>query len=380
MTFVRAAILASVAAVVLGVSLAACGSDGDDGAAPETGSTAETSRPQASAARLTPWLRGLSSPVGIAFAPGQPTRAYVVEQGGRIRVAVNGRLQGRVFLDVSGRIAAGGEQGLLGLAFHPRYAQNRRFYVNYTNPSGDTRVVEYRADRTGTRALPATARVVLAVDQPYPNHNGGHVLFGPDLRLWVGLGDGGSGGDPENRSQNMGTRLGKMLRLDVNVRPTRVAIAGNGVRNPWRYSFDGRTGDLWIGDVGQNAIEEIHRTARADLGRLQNYGWPLFEGRQRFKDAPQGPGTLVQPVAQYSHDGGHCSVTGGYVYRGTRVADYAGRYLYGDYCSGTIWSLPAAGGEPRREPFRVPQLSSFGEDARGELYVVSQSGVIYRFV
>jgi glucose/arabinose dehydrogenase len=330
-----------------------------------------------SAARLVPFVRGLAAPVGIASAKGDP-RLYVVEQGGTIRIIERGRLLPGFMLDLRGRVSTGGEQGLLGLAFHPNYRTNRRFYVNYTDRNGDTRVVEYRS--RGLRAIASSARQVLFVDQPYSNHNGGHVLFGPDGLLYVGLGDGGAGGDPEDRAQDMSSLLGKMLRIDVNRRGARPEIVALGLRNPWRYSFDRRTGDLYIGDVGQGNLEEIDFTPRNSPG-LENYGWDLFEGRSRFEDTTQGPGDLVGPIAQYGRDGGHCSVTGGVVYRGTRVPAFAGRYLYADYCSGTFWSLKVLGGQAtglRRESFRVENPTSFGEDSAGEVYVTSHGGTVYR--
>jgi glucose/arabinose dehydrogenase len=332
--------------------------------------------PPAAKARLRPYITGLASPVDLAAPLSEPNRLYIVEQGGRIRVAVNGKLRAAPFLDVHNKIVSGGEQGLLGLAFHPRYATNKRFYVDYTDRNGDTRVVEYRSN--GTRAIPSSARQLLFVDQPYANHNGGGLAFGPDGKLYVGMGDGGAGGDPEDRAQNMGTRLGKLLRIDVAT--GRISIAALGLRNPWRFAFDRANGDLYIGDVGQSEIEEIDYLPREQLGRLQNYGWNIYEGRSRFESTPQGPGRLVMPVTQYTHAEG-CSVTGGFVYRGKAVKAYVGRYLYGDYCSGRIWSLEISDGKAtseRREAFSVPRLSSFGEDAAGELYAVSQRGTVYR--
>jgi glucose/arabinose dehydrogenase len=327
--------------------------------------------------RLVPVARGFVTPVFATQAPGQPGRIYVVEQAGRIRVVQNGRVQATPFLDIRSRVVAGGEQGLLGLAFAADFARTGVFYVNYTAAGGGANTVaRYRA-RNG-RGLASTAQVVLSIPDPYGNHNGGHVAFGPDGRLWVGTGDGGAGGDPEDRAQDMESLLGKMLRLDVSRAQPTPEIVGLGLRNPWRYSFDRRTGDLWIGDVGQGAIEEIDRLPRSFSG-LANFGWDVYEGTARYEDKTLGPGTLVQPVAQYTHAQG-CSVTGGYVYRGKAVPRLQGRYVYGDYCSGRIWSIPATGGTPRVEPTRVEGLSSFGESLAGELYVVSHSGTIYRFV
>jgi glucose/arabinose dehydrogenase len=268
-------------------------------------------------------VRGLASPVGLAAPRSERGRLYVVEQAGTIRVVVNGRRRAAPFLDIRSRVRSGGEQGLLGLAFHPDYATNRRFYVNYTDRNGNTNVVEYRSN--GTRALAGSARRLLFVRQPYSNHNGGGLAFGPDGALYVGMGDGGSGGDPENRAQSMSSRLGKLLRIDVDRRPARVRIAALGLRNPWRFAFDRRTGDLYIADVGQNALEEINFLPRSRLGALQNYGWDVYEGRSSFEDKALGRGRLVMPVAQYGRNLG-CSVTGGLPYRG-RATSNAGRYF-----------------------------------------------------
>jgi glucose/arabinose dehydrogenase len=331
---------------------------------------------ESSSVRLVRIIRGFETPVFVTQAPGEPGRLYVVEQSGRIRVVERGRIRATPFLDLRSRVVSGGEQGLLGLAFAPGYARNGTFYVGYTAAGdGANTVARYRA-RNG-RVVPGSGRVILRIEDPYGNHNGGHVAFGPDGRLWVGTGDGGSGGDPENRAQNTGSLLGKMLRLDVRRTQPSPEIVAIGLRNPWRYSFDRRTGNLWIGDVGQGEIEEIDRWERPGTG-LVNFGWDVYEGRAQFEPKDLGPGTLVQPVAQYTHDDG-CSVTGGYVYRGKATPRLAGRYVYGDYCSGKIWSIPAGGGTPRLEPVRVEGLSSFGESLAGELYVVSHSGTIYRF-
>jgi len=327
--------------------------------------------------RLVRVVSGLERPVFVTQAPGEPKRLYVVEQPGRIRVVESGRLRAAPFLDIRSQVESGGsEQGLLGLAFSPSYARDGFFYVNYSlRPSGDTMIVRYRA-RNG-RVVSGSAKTLLHVDQPYENHNGGHLAFGPDGRLWVGLGDGGAGGDPENRAQDMGTLLGKMFRLDVRRAQPQPEIVALGLRNPWRYSFDRKTGVLWIGDVGQGEIEEIDRLPRPGTD-LVNFGWDVYEGREPFEDKALGPGRLVQPVAQYTHRDG-CSVTGGYVYRGPSLPRLAGRYVFSDYCSGIIWSMPAAGGPVRNESLLVTNLSSFGEGLGGELYAVSHEGVVFRF-
>ena len=320
---------------------------------------------------------GFQAPTHVTAAPGVAGVLYVVEQAGLVRVVRNGKVRAQPFLDIRSKVVAGGEQGLLGLAFAPDYAKSRQFVVDYTDTNGDTRVVRYTSD--GTKALPRSARQLLFVDQPYGNHNGGMVAYGKDGLLYVGMGDGGSGGDPEGRAQNPSSLLGKLLRLDPKrpgARPTTVAL---GVRNPWRFSFDRANGDLWIGDVGQGSIEEVDHVARPWTGLL-NFGWDVYEGTSRFESSTLGPGRLVQPVAEYSHSQG-CSITGGYVYRGKKVRAAKGRYFYGDYCTGTVWSLKLVKGiarQLRREPFVVRNLTSFGEDAAGELYAVSGNGEIYR--
>lgn len=327
---------------------------------------------------VRPYASGLSALTGISSTPAEPRRLYAVEQVGRIRYLVNGKLGG-TFLDIRDRIVSGGEQGLLSMAFHPAYARNHRFYVNYTDKSGNTRVVEFRS-RNG-RAVKSTARQLLFVRQPYANHNGGQLQFDSGGKLYVGMGDGGSAGDPGNRAQNMSQRLGKLLRID----PLRVGakwqIVGLGLRNPWRFSFDRANGDLYIGDVGQGNWEEIDYRPRAQIGTLANYGWKVFEGRVRYSNTALGPGQLVAPIDVYSHDEGNCSVTGGYVYRGRAVTAAAGRYFFGDYCSGIVWNLRVQDGravDVRREPFRVTSLTSFGEDAAGELYFATGNGRILK--
>jgi glucose/arabinose dehydrogenase len=348
-------------------------------ASPETqpGTTTERVPSGPLRVRLTPLVSGLDSPVYLASTPSEPDRLYVVEQVGRIRIVERGRLLSEPFLDIASEVRAGGEQGLLSVAFAPDYETSRRFYVNYTDVNGDTRVVEFE---TRADAGPAWQRELLFVDQPYANHNGGLVVFGPDGRLYVGMGDGGSGGDPEGRAQDLGYRLGKLLSTDVGEREPEWRVEGLGLRNPWRFSFDRNTDDLWIADVGQGDWEEIDFLPGESPG-LENYGWDVYEGTHVFEDKEPNPrGELVMPVAEYSHDEG-CSITGGYVYRGERIPAAQGRYFYGDFCSGAIWALTPRGSrvsKPRRLPFEVPGLSSFGEDAAGELYLVSLEGQVYR--
>jgi glucose/arabinose dehydrogenase len=340
--------------------LGACGGDSEESVPAGT-----------SGYRFAQFASGLDPLVHASAPRGDRSRLYVVGKEGRIRILTNGRVTGTL-LNLTGRVSTGSEQGLLSIAFHPRFSRNGRYYVNYTDRNGDTRVVEYR----GRRAL----RTILSVDQPYSNHNGGQNAFGPDGRLYVGMGDGGSGGDPENRAQNLGERLGKLLAINVDRRGPRPQIVGFGLRNPWRFSFDRRTGDLYIGDVGQNAWEEVDFTPRRSAG-LENYGWDVYEGRARYEEkAPNPTGKLVFPIAVYPL-GGHCAVVGGFVYRGTAVPAARGRYFYGDNCSGAVWSLRVSGGRARnvrREPFTIDGLSSFGEDGRGELYAVTLGGRVYQ--
>ena len=321
------------------------------------------------------FARGFDAPVLLTHAPGDAGAVYVVEQPGRVLRVRNGKR--RVLLDVRQAVEYGGEQGLLGLAFHPSYARNRLFYVAYTSREGRNVVARYRSK--GLQAVRSSRKILLSVRDPYGNHNGGHLAFGPDRLLYTTIGDGGSASDPEERSQDPGSPFGKLLTLDVSKANADWKFAALGLRNAWRFSFDRENGDLYLGDVGQNAIEEIDFTPRSSPGR-ENYGWDAYEGSRRVEDGQLADGRLVFPVFEYTH-GPHCSVTGGYVYRGRAKPDERGRYVFGDWCSGTIWSLRVASGEARDvriESFRVGSVTSFGEDAAGELYAVSGEGTIYR--
>jgi glucose/arabinose dehydrogenase len=335
--------------------------------------------------------------VFVTAPPGDTTRLFVVEQGGRIRVLRHDSLLPDPFLDVSAHVVAGGEQGLLSLAFHPAYAQNGRFYVDFTNPHGDTRVVQYLVSADPDVADSTSGDTILAVPQPYSNHNGGLLLFGPDGKLFVGLGDGGSSDDPMGNGQDLGTLLGKILRLDVDL-PAPHVPADNpfvgspgargeiwlyGLRNPWRFSFDRTTGDLYIADVGQNTWEEVDVLLSGNPGG-QDLGWNVMEGNHCFAASSCDRTGLVVPVTEYGHGDG-CAVTGGYVSRGARVPGLQGLYLYGDYCGGWVRSFRYAGGqatEPRDWPALAVSggLSSFGEDPKGDLYLTSLSGNLYRIV
>ena len=354
--------------------------------------------PPATGARLREVAIGLESPLFLTSPPGDLNRQFVVEKTGKIRIIRNEALVPTPFLDISGKVSNGSEQGLLGLAFHPQYAANGLFVVNYTNTSGDTRVSLFRVSTDPDRADASSEQVILAVDQPFSNHNGGMVVFGPDGRLYVGMGDGGSGGDPQDNGQSRATLLGKLLRLEVSATGQVSVPADNpfvgqsgirpeiwswGLRNPWRFSFDRSTGDLYIGDVGQNAREEINAsTDVAQFGRGRNYGWNIMEGMACFGGPTCDRNGLTLPVLDYSHAEG-CSVTGGYVYRGTALGALAGHYFYGDYCEGWVRSFRLAGTgvtEQQEWPSLRPggQILSFGEDARGELYILSGSGKVFR--
>jgi glucose/arabinose dehydrogenase len=362
----RLALLACLALLA-----AACGSDGDSEGQTDTGAVLGAQATEATDFRPRAIASGFLSPVFVTGAKGEAGRLYVLEQTGRIQILQNGRRAGTL-LDISGLVRAGGEQGLLGLAFHPSYPRVKKLYVQYTARNGSTRVEEYSTN--GRRA--SSPRLLFSSADPYGNHNGGMLAFGRNGRLYFTMGDGGAGGDPENRSQNPRSLFGKLLSINVATKGLR--IEAYGLRNAWRFSFDRANGDLYLGDVGQGEIEEIDYTPASSPG-IENYGWDVYEGRSTFESKPLGPGKLVQPVAQYTHANG-CSVTGGYVYRGSN-ASLRGRYIYGDYCSGNVWSFKIASGKAtglRRERFRIESLTSFGEDVAGELYGVSHGGTIYR--
>ena len=349
---------------------------------------------------LTRLVGGLSSPVGITNARDGTHRLFVVEQGGRIRIIKASTLFAAPFLDIHTRVTCCGERGLLGLAFHPSYKSNGKFYVDYTDVNGNTVVAEYHRSSTNANRASTSERILLRVTQPYANHNGGQLAFGPDGFLYIALGDGGSAGDPGNRAQSLNTLLGKILRIDVNHRtgslqyaiPSSNPFVGRtgldqiwsyGLRNPWRFSFDRKTGDLWIGDVGQDNWEEIDRAPKsAGAGRGRNYGWRVMEGRACY-NPPSGCNTSgkMLPMAVYSHSFG-CSVTGGYVYRGNDYPMLVGGYFFGDYCSGRIWALVAGGPNTQTAVQMIDtpyNISSFGEGETGELYAVDLAGgAIYR--
>jgi glucose/arabinose dehydrogenase len=363
--------------------------------------------PTASTIRLVK-VADVSDPV-LAISPkGDKARLFIVTKGGRIRIVKNGNQLATSFLNISSKVSRGSEQGLLGLAFHPNFATNRKFYVNFTNTSGHTVVRQYRASSSNPDVVePGSGRKIIRIKQPYSNHNGGMIAFGKDGYLYIGMGDGGSAGDPGNRAQDKGKLLGKMLRINVNGKTATknyripasnpyVGRAGKneiwqrGLRNPWRFSFDRSNGNLWIGDVGQGRYEEVDRAKRTSSGpgKGVNWGWRVMEGNHCYKPA-SGCNTSgkKRPLVEYSHSSnGRCSVSGGFVYRGSAIAALRGWYVYGDYCSGEVWAVSATASRPAK-PVRLlgtgsgRLISGFGEDASGELYLCDLGAdAVYRIV
>lgn len=340
------------------------------------------------------------APVDLADPNDGSGRLFVVEQPGTIMILQDGALVDAPFLDLSAEVSTDSEQGLLGMALHPDFAGNGRLFVNFTDADGATRIVEYRVDPGDpSRVDTASARTILTVPQPYPNHNGGGVVFGPDGMLYIGLGDGGSGGDPEGHGQNPDTLLGTILRIDIDDIPSGAAygipadnpfVAGGGapevwvygMRNPWRFSFDRATGDLWIGDVGQAAWEEIDRLPAGEAAGA-NLGWAVLEGNACYEADTCATDGMVMPVHVYDHSDGACSITGGVVYRGAAIPALAGVYLFADFCTGIVEGLAPAGDGSWSLLEGIPageMVSAFAQDAAGEIYVLTYSGAIYRVV
>ena len=385
----RKAFLIPIAAAL---SLAACGSG-------QVTSDAGTATATAAGVKLVK-VGTFDQPLYVTAPTGDRRRVMVVEQPGRIYVVRDGRRLATPFLDIRSKVLSGGEQGLLGLAFPPDYAKSGRFYVYYTRKDGRQSVSEFRRS-TADRADAGSERQVLVMADPEGNHNGGQLNFGPDGLLYIGTGDGGGAGDQHGtigNAQDLGSLLGKILRIDpassgseaytvppsnpfVDQAGARPEVWAYGLRNPWRFSFDRKTGNLTIGDVGQDKFEEVDFTLR-DRSAGSNFGWRVFEGDQRYAEGESAPGA-VPPVITKTHDQGWCSITGGYVVRDPKLKALAGRYLYGDFCKGQLWSARLAEGSASddRRVGGVPtvgQLSSFGEDARGRVYVVSLAGAVSR--
>jgi len=372
------------------VMWSACGMNTIAGMAEMVGRSAE------GAFDLVPIVtQGLQSPLFVTHAGDGSEQLFIVEQPGTIRIIDHGVLLDTPFLDLRDRVwTKGNEQGLLGLAFHPDHLRNGRLFVNYNrHQDGATVVAEYSRQGHSLQVSAATERILMVVPQPYLNHNGGMVAFGPDGYLYIGRGDGGSRGDPQNRAQNPHEWLGKILRIDVNHEQPYAIPKGNpfvagggrpeifafGIRNPWRFSFDRETGMLWLADVGQYKWEEVDLVVAGG-----NYGWRIMEGTHCYNpDEGCSPDGLIFPIAEYGHEQGRCSITGGYVYRGPSIQALRGAYVFGDYCSGELFSLSASA---NRRTSTVPRvlmqtgfrISSFGEDEAGELYIVDHKGGIYR--
>jgi glucose/arabinose dehydrogenase len=334
-----------------------------------------------------------NDPVFVASAPGAPKLLFVVEQPGTISVLRDGKELNRPFLNISDRVSYGGEEGLLSMAFDPGYQRNKRFYVYFTNKAGNIEVDVLKA-KNATRASARSRNKVIEVPHPsFGNHNGGQLQIGPDKLLYIGTGDGGSANDPDGNAQNKSVLLGKLLRIDPRKgggysvprsNPFRQGkgkpeIYATGLRNPYRFSFDSATGDIWIGDVGQNEWEEINHTGRAKLNGA-NFGWDLFEGNHIFEGNGNKPANYEPPVLEFSHGSGNCSVTGGYVVHDQSVPAIDGRYVYSDFCGGDVRSFDPSnpGGSDSSTGLEVDQPSSFGLDARGHLYVTSLAGPVYR--
>jgi glucose/arabinose dehydrogenase len=354
--------------------------------------------PDAAAYAWTPVASGVTSPVDIQFPKDGTDRMFIVEQPGRIRVVEQGQVLARPFLDMTDRVdSQGNEQGLLGLAFDPRYGENGQFFVDYTDKHKQDVIARYHVSSDPNAADPTSETILVSVDDPFTNHNGGVLAFGPDGYLYAGLGDGGGAGDPLGNGQNVNSLLGSILRLDVENGEPYAIPANNpfaqgggkpeiwayGLRNPWRLSFDRTMGDLYIGDVGQDSWEEVDFLPAASPGGT-NFGWNFREGNHAFAGSPPATLHLTYPVAEYSHREGGCSITGGYVYRGQLQA-WQGIYFYGDYCSGKIWGLrnAAASDKPAEWSSRLlfqtgSSITTFGQDTAGELYFADRSGTIYR--
>jgi glucose/arabinose dehydrogenase len=392
---------ARIILLALPVLLAGCGAGGGahSNSSPQLASaahTASTARAGATKVRLVQ-VGTFSQPVGVTGAPHDPSRVFVVQRAGQLRLILNGRAQAQPFLDITNLVYSQGsdEQGLLGLAFAPNYSSSGLFYVDYTTAGNDIRVVQYqRSASNANLANPASARVLLTIDHHrYTNHNGGQLAFGPDGDLYIGVGDGGSEGDPENNGQNTDTLLGKILRIDPSpgggytIPPTnpfvgqpgkRGEIWAYGLRNPWRFSFDRSTGDLIIGDVGQDLQEEVDFAA-ARSGGGTNYGWSIWEGDRRNK--PGNAPHAVFPVLIARHSAGYCAIIGGYVVRDRSLPSLYCRYLFGDNCRSQIESVKLGRGSAtglHATALNVSGTSSFGEDARGRIYITSLNGPVYR--
>jgi len=373
--------------VICGAALAltACSSDSID----------PTPVPSDFTLKLQEVASGLNNPVYVTSPPGD-ARLFIVEQPGRIRILDNGQLLSTPFLDITSRVASGGERGMLSVAFHPQYATNGFLYVYFTGTGGEIRIERFTRS-SATQANASSSKVILTVAHPRSNHNGGLAMFGPDGMLYLGLGDGGGGGDPDLNGQNQTTLLGKLLRIDVNSGDPYGIPSGNpfagqsnarqeiwamGLRNPWRYAFDRSAGRLYVADVGQDAIEEVNVVTATRAG--VNYGWNVLEGSSCYNAASCTKSGFEIPVLEYNHSNNQCSITGGFVYRGSALPELSGVYFYADYCAGWVKSFTYNNGSASDQRDwnlgNLGSITSFGEDASGELYLTSSNGRVYKFV
>jgi glucose/arabinose dehydrogenase len=370
---------------------------GEGGSVVDTASQATAgARPAAIKLAVEEVARGLDAPVYLTAPPGD-LRSFIVEQPGRIRIVENGKLLDKPFLDITRKVGYGGERGLLSVAFSPQYSTTGFLFVNYTDKKGDTQIERYKVSTDRNVADPASAKLILAIDQPYSNHNGGLNLFGPDGMLYIGMGDGGSQGDPHGNGQNRNALLGKILRINVDRAEPYVVPDGNpyakgggrgevwalGLRNPWRFAFDRVSGLLYIADVGQDKYEEINVVPMSTAG--VNYGWNTMEGSSCYRLPLCAKTGLQQPVFAYSHEGGTCSIIGGFVYRGRKIPEIQGQYFYSDYCNSWVRSYTYTADGSNRAWHQwldggLGNIVSFGEDAQGELYICSSNGRVYRII
>ncbi|HXQ76802.1 MAG TPA: PQQ-dependent sugar dehydrogenase [Gemmatimonadaceae bacterium] len=393
--------------IVLLLAAAACGTERGDAAtadqnvstsqkAPAQRTAAEAGGSQAVVLSTQVVAEGLNQPVYVTAASGDQ-RLFIVEQPGRIRIVENGKLVDKPFLDIRSKVGCCDERGLLSVAFHPQYGTNGFLFVNYTDKKGDTRIERYTVSSTDRNSAdPASAKLILTIDQPYANHNGGLNLFGPDGMLYIGMGDGGGQRDPHGNGQNRNVLLGKLLRINVDrVDPYSIpkgnpfASGGGkpeiwalGLRNPWRFSFDRTSGLLYIADVGQDRYEEINISPVTAAG--VNYGWNTMDGSGCFRNSGCSTAGMQTPALVYEHSEGNCSIIGGFVYRGRKIPEIQGQYFYSDYCNSWVKSIAFANGragEPHQWMGRtLGSIVSFGEDAQGELYICSQNGRVYRII
>ena len=378
--------------LVLALTLVVCAAPKDETPPAQAAAVQQTSNDVVLAVEQV--ASGLDQPVHLSAAVGDP-RLFIVEQPGRIRVVEDGKLLATPFLDIAGKVRSGGEQGLLSVAFHPQYRANGFLFVNYTDNNGDTRIERYKVSANKNVADPGSAKLILSIDQRYSNHQGGLNLFGPDGMLYIGMGDGGSQGDPHGNGQDKNSLLAKLLRLNVDRGdPYEIASANPyargggkgeiwaiGLRNPWRFAFDRVSGLLYIADVGGDKFEEINVVPMSSAGI--NYGWNIMEGPECRRSGSCNQQGLQKPAVSYpTHENSTCAVIGGFVYRGKKIPEIQGQYFYSDYCNSWLRSFGFADGkvtDQHQWPVgKLGSITSFGEDSQGELYITTSSGRVYR--